>query len=440
MHNSRRDFLKQSTLAAAGSTLPFASWTSSAQADVVTSPNARPKVAVVGNGNIAQSHGKNLRKMADLVANCDVDENRAAAYRQTHSDGKSVAYSDYRKLLERDDIDAVFVCTPEHWHVKVAADAMRAGKDVYCEKPLTLTIEEGRFLEKVVRDTGKVLQVGTQQRSDRKFQTAVALAQLGRIGKIKKVTVGIGTAPDGGPYKTSKPPASLNWDMWQGQTPAVDYIEQRCFWGFRWWYEYSAGKITDWGAHHVDIAQWAVAPDGIGPNKIEVLESHHPVEFKDGYPLVNDAYNTAISFNIRCTFPSGVEMYIHNNPQHLGFENGIMFEGEQGRYFVNRGKLTGKPVEDLKGDPISEDVYVKLRKGQAATNHRQNFFNCCNSRDTPISDVVSHNQHLTTCHLAGIALRLNRTLNWNHEKQTIVGDEQANAFQAREQRKGYEVV
>jgi predicted dehydrogenase len=286
--------------------------------------------------------------------------------------------------------------------VNVAIDAMRAGKDIYCEKPATLTIVEG--------------------------------------GVLERVTVAVGSGPNGTEYPTSMLAGQRSWDMWRGQTPSVNYIQQRCHGSFRWWYEYSGGKMTDWGAHHVDIAQWAIAADLPGPESIEVIHAEHPVTFENGMPTVRNTYNTAMSFNVRCVFPGGVEMFIVNDATDFGFENGILFEGENGRYFVNRGKLTGSPVEDLARNPLPEELFRKLRKGCDKVSHRENFFICCDSRGTPIADAESHCRHLTTCHLANIAMRLGRTLKWDAVTQQVVGDEQANAFQKRVQRKGFEVV
>ena len=415
-------------------------FTSVVRSEERRSPNERPRVGVVGNGGIARSHARGLKPLADIVAIADVDKQHLEQYNAEHAGGNATQYTDYRDLIDTKGIDAIFVCTPDHWHVKIAIDAMRAGKDVYCEKPATLTIDEGRTLGRVIKETGRVLQVGTQQRSSKKFQTAVALAHSQRLGKMKRVTVAIGSGPKGPAFDTSSPPSNLNWNMWQGQTPGVDYIAQRCHGNFRWWYEYSGGKMTDWGAHHVDIAQLAIAPDLHGPESIELVHAEHPVAFENGVPTVSNTYNTATSFKVRCVFSGGVEMFIVNDAKDLGFDNGIMFESDGGRYFVNRGKLTGSPIEDLAKNPLPEDLFTKLRKGQDKLSHRANFFACCDSRDTPISDAESHCRHLNTCHLSNIAVRLGRSLKWDATKQQVIGDEQANAFQKRVQRKGFEVV
>ncbi len=281
------------------------------------------------------------------------------------------------------------------------------------------------------------MQVGTQQRSEEgnKFLKAVAMVREGRIGKVKKATCAIGGGDVGGPFKTEMPPAGLNWDMWLGQAPQVEYIKERCHGTFRWWYEYSGGKLTDWGAHHVDIAQWAIGMEESGPTTVEVLLGKHPVPFEKGYPTVHDKFNTASAFLIRCVFPDGIEIHIRHDT-----ENGIQFEGEKGNFFVSRGRLTGAPVNDLKDNPIPDKVLIALRKGKRLGSHMGNFIECVRDRSMPVSDVFSHHRALTTCHLANIALRLNRKLRWDAANEQIVGDAEANAWQQREQRKGYEIT
>jgi predicted dehydrogenase len=284
------------------------------------------------------------------------------------------------------------------------------------------------------------VQVGTQQRSDhnRVFLLAVALVRAGRIGKIRKVTAAIGGAPSGGPFSKETPPSELNWDMWLGQTPKVEYIKQRCHADFRWWFEYSGGKMTDWGAHHVDIGQWAIGMDESGPTTIEVERRELPVEFKDGYPTVDDRFNTPTEFLVKARFPNGVEMHIRHDT-----ENGVTFEGSGGRIFVTRDRidLSGGSVRALDNDPVPESLLVELRKGKKVGGHMENFFECMRDRSVPVSDVWSHHRALTTCHLANIAIRLGgRKLNWDAAKEEIVGDSEANAWLSRPQRAGYEIT
>ena len=266
-HQNRRDFLKASAvLAAAGTTMPVFAWTQPAfSAD---SPNARPKIGCIGVGSMGSGDAHGHANFGDIIATCDVDASRAA---QTAADpkigqGKADSYGDYRKVLERNDIEVVSVVTPDHWHVKIAIEALQAGKHVFCQKPLTLTLEENQLIRAACKKFSKqVFLVGTQQRSDKdKFLRAVNMVQKGLLGDIQKITVGINGGDKGGPFKKEDPPAGLDWDMWLGQAPKVDYIKERAHYQFRWWYEYSGGKFTDWGAHHVDIATWAIGADKEG--------------------------------------------------------------------------------------------------------------------------------------------------------------------------------
>lgn len=461
INNNRRDFLKTSLAAAAGASMPY--WYTSQQASAAyNSALERPVLGCIGTGSRWGAVGPGAMKFSDCAAVCDVDSNHAGAARDRVNgiqkkagvDRKVDIYEDYQKILDRDDIDLVTIVTPDHWHSKIAIEAMKAGKDVYCEKPLTLTIEEGKQIIKVLRETGRVFQVGTQQRTEmsQRFLQAVALLRHGRIGKVKKVTCAIGGAPTSKALPVVDVPTGLNWEKWLGQAPLVDYRsgekpkkgrpQSRCHYEFRWWYEYSGGKMTDWGAHHVDIAQWAIGQngEGQGPTKMVPVSSKHPVEFKNGFPVQDDQYNAATDFHIEAHFADDIVMHIRNSAQSdLGMSNGIMFEGTKGRFMVNRGKITGKPVEDLKDNPLPEGAIAEVYGGKKPTSHMQNFMDCVKSRELPISDVYSHHRAMTTCHLANIAIRLDRTLNWDPVAEQIVDDSEADSFQSREQRKGYEI-
>ncbi len=443
MRTTRRNFLTVAGAAtAAGALTPWYFSTARTMADETKSPTERPRVGCIGNGGQGRGDANAIKRYGDIIANCDVDRTRAERFKQEIAEGKSEIYEDYRKLLERHDVEIVTISTPDHWHTRICIDALRAGKDVYCQKPLTLTIDEGKKLCHVVKETGRVVQVGTQQRSENnnQFLTAVAMVREGRLGKISRVTCAIGGSPKGGPFPKTAAPAELNWDLWLGQAPKVDYIKQRSHNDFRWWYEYSGGKLTDWGAHHVDIGQWAIGMEASGPTAIEVVSAVHPVELRDGYPTVDDHFNAATEFNVRCLFANGVELFIRDRADDLGFDNGVMFEGEAGRIFVNRGKLTGALVEALKEKPIAEEILINLRKGKRLDSHMGNFIECVRDRSTPVSDVDSHHRILTTCHLANIAMRLGRNLKWDPKTEQIVGDDAANAWQSREQRKGFEIA
>lgn len=392
--------------------------------------------------------GKEFPKYGDIVAVCDADADRQARAAALVTDWCGQApdqLSDYRAIIDRDDIDIVHISTPDHWHAKIAIEAMLSGKDVYCEKPMTLTIAEGQQLCDVCRRTGKIVQVGTQQRSDKKFLKAIAIIRDGRIGKLQHVTCSLGGSPTSPKIPVAKPPAHLDWNQWLGPAPEVSYRHlpgdygetkswSRCHYEFRWWYEYSGGKFTDWGAHHVDIATWAMDKTDSGPVAIDPVMVKHPVPFENGYPTADDQFNTATEFLINATYGDDTKLTIRHD-----LDNGILFEGTEGRIFINRGRLAGKPVEELSSNPLPAGVIEKVYKDRPVTDHIQNFFEAVVDRREPVSDVFSHHRALTTCHLAAISARLGRKLQWDPQSERIVGDEEAQGFIQREKRAGFEI-
>ena len=472
--NDRRKFLQASATAAAATILPG----TILNASILNSPNERPVFGVIGLRNqgwvittSALDAGADVVALADLDSRIldDITDRLVTGRKKPKREAKDIkegektddqefkghkikkpdTYKDYRKILDRDDIDAVLIATPDHWHAKIAIEAMLAGKDVYCEKPLTLTIAEGKLIERVVKETGKIFQVGTMQRSMNLFLQAVALVRSGRIGDIKKVTCGIGSFPTSPELPITQAPKTLDWDLWNGPAPKVDYLalpEMRKGYGggvplysnghysFRMWHAFAGGKLTDWGAHHVDIANWACGFNKTGPSKITPLDFEMGVEHKDGYPVVNNRYNCATKFNIQVDLPNDVQMIITSEG-----DNGILFEGTKGRFFVNRGKIVGKPVEDLESNPLPENALEEVYGGPVVNNHVQNFINGMKTRRQPISDVWSHNRMLEICHLSNIAMRLGRPIAWDPDKREIVGDDQASSFLSRDYRQGYEI-
>ncbi len=381
-------------------------------------------------------------RFGDVLAVCDVDERHRTRAKNDERIGKGKAdsYEDYRKVLERNDIDVVSIVTPDHWHIKIALEALAAGKHVFCQKPLTLTLEENQLIRAACqKHKDRVFFIGTQQRSDAdRFLRAVNMVQKGLLGDIQKVTVGIDGSPTGGPFPVADVPNELNWDMWQGPAPKHDYRERRCHYEFRWWYEYSGGKFTDWGAHHVDIAQWALNENGPGqgPISFDGSDAKHPVEYKDGYPVAIDSYNTSHDFAINCKFASGVEMIITSRG-----DNGVLFEGSKGRMFVNRGKISGKPIEEnWDAGQFGPEQLKELYKGKPFEGHKENFYRTIAEGGLPISDVYSHVQIMNSCHMAAIAARLGRTIKWDPKTEKIIGDEQAQAMFARTPRAGFEYL
>lgn len=459
---SRREFLRSAaTTGMAASTAQY--WLNTDYVVAApTSKSSRHIFGCIGTGDRWHDIAGEAMKFGDIVAVCDVDRDHLEKAREVVG-GKADMHEDYRKVLDRGDIDVVTIATPDHWHSKIAIEAMQAGKDVYCEKPLTLTIDEGKKVCRVQSQTGRVFQVGTQQRSEmsaldpvsqkrfsHQFLLAVALAHEGRLGRIRRVTCSIGGAPKSPSLPTTDVPRGLNWDMWLGQAPLVDYVSapsedklpfSRCHFEFRWWYEYSGGKLTDWGAHHVDIAQWAMGMDHSGPNLIQGT-AQFPVPMKNGYPVVSDRYNCATNFKINCQFSNGVELMIRDEPS-----NGIWIEGEEAEIFVSRSELKdirGEAVAQLQANPIPEEVMLKLAKGKRlgpqVGAHMRNFLECIEDRSTPISDVHTHHRAMTTCHLANIAIRLGRPIKWDPETEQVVDDDEAAGFVSRPQRHGYEIL
>ena len=461
MNGNRRHFLSScATAAAAAAATPYFFSTPKTLADETQAKNDRIAIGLIGAGGMGMGNLNAARQWVDLVAIADADAGRAAAAKASLGGGKADVYDDYRRILERKDIDVLHIATPDHWHTKPLIEAMLAGKDVYCEKPLTLTVDEGKLIRKVQKETGRIVQVGTQQRSTfNLFVMAMAIVAEGRLGRINRVQAAIGGAPTSPSIPVADVPQGLDWDRWLGPAAAVDYRffqgpavkgndgkERRpspntnCHYEFRWWYEYSGGKLTDWGAHHVDIAKWALELNGqtAGPTQIGGM-AKHPVAFKDGAAVDKDRYNTATEFLFTVDFPGGTQMVIRHDT-----DNGVLIEGEKGRIFVSRGKLAGAPVDALKDDPLPEDAIAKVYKNLPMEDnerkaHWANFLHCAKTRKEPISDVHSHMRMLNICHLAGISARLGRTLKWDDASEQIVGDEQANAMLARPYRKGYEI-
>ena len=437
---TRRDFLKTAGSAAAvGAAVPYFSWNAKAFAN--EAKNDRPVIGCIGVGSMGTGDAHGHGQFGDIVAVCDVDSSHAERAKADAKIGKGKAdvYSDYRKVLERKDIDVVSVVTPDHWHVKIAIEALQAGKHVFCQKPLTLTLEENQLIRNACKKhSNLVFFIGTQQRSDNdRFLRAVNMVQKGLLGDIQKITTSIGGGDKGGPFPKTMPPKELDWEFWLGQAPKVDYIKERCHYQFRWWYEYSGGKFTDWGAHHVDIATWAIGEEkeGMGPVEFDGSDAQHPVKYENGYSTVDDSYNTSHDFAVKCRFASGIEMNVTSRG-----DNGILFEGTKGKLFVNRGKITGTPIEEKWDEgKFTDEDRVRLYKGKPFEGHKNNFYRCIKEGGLPVSDVFSHVQMMNTCHLAAIAARLGRTIKWDPKAEKITGDEQAAAFFSREPRKGFEI-
>jgi len=467
---SRRDFLLSSAAATASASVAGLSVSGVAAPAIAAdpAPNEQMLFGYIGAGIRYHNLIGGACNFGPCAAIADVDGVQLGrgiqAARLKHQDhGYPIdmrAYEDYRRILDRPDINAVVIATPDHWHTKIAVEAIHAGKDVYCEKPLTLTIDDGKLIRQALKQHPRVFQVGTQQRTEmgRRFALAAAIAREGRVGTISRVTCALGGSDTSPPLPEAQPPKQLNWDKWLGPAPLVEYRESatirdtrgygaghplsRTHAYFRWWYEYSGGKLTDWGAHHVDAALWAMQKtDGpIGAVQLDPLVVEHPVPFDSaGMPTLDDRFNTATKFHVRCTFEDGLELDVRHDASDLGFGNGVMFQGDAGRFFVNRGKLTGKAVDELKTKPLPEDALDKLYGRKIASSHMGDFVDCIKTRNTPVSDAESHHRALSICHAVNIALRLGRKVTFDTASEQFVDDPQANGFVKRAPRKGYEI-
>jgi predicted dehydrogenase len=438
-HRNRRSFIQHTSVAATAAA--FVPYISTSSAIAKSTANDRFKIGCIGVGSMGTGDAQGHANFGDVVAVCDVDA--VHADRARHDDGigkgKADIYGDYRNLLDRKDIEVVSIVTPDHWHTKIAIEALQAGKHVFCQKPLTLTLEENVLIRAACLANPKlVFVIGTQQRSDRGlFLRAVNMAHKGLLGDIKKITCGINGSPTGGPFEKADVPKQLNWDMWLGQAPMVDYMEKRCHYEFRWWYEYSGGKFTDWGAHHIDIALWAakLTEKGTGPIEIDGTDAKHPVEMKDGAPTVDNMYNTSHDFNIVHKMANGLEIVVTSRT-----DNGILIEGSKGRIFVSRDKIVGLPIEENWDKDAFTDADVSaLYKSKPHEGHKENFYRCIREGGLPVSDVFSHLQTMNMCHLSAIAGRLNRKIRWNPKTEKIEGDDVAASMQARKPRPGFEI-
>jgi predicted dehydrogenase len=443
---SRRGFMQRSIAAMTAAGLP--AWYARAvfaREDEKKKPAAEPIImGAIGIGS-PQSRGRAIMRDAygkegvQYVAVCDVDgrhrEQAVADIKKAAMDFKKESvpevktHEDFRELLDNKDIKAVTIATPDHWHVLVAIDALRKGKDVYCEKPLTLTIAEGQALLKVVKQTGRIFQVGSQQRSDKNFHLACELVRNGRIGKIKTVETRIGGNPTSPSLPKTEVPKGLNWDFWLGQTPMVDFAElkqgshtfTRCHYEFRWWYDYSGGKMTDWGAHHNDIAQWGLGMDESGPVAVEA-EGEAPSKEPN-------SYNCHPNFKITYTYANGAKLICTS-----GGENGIKFIGEDDKWiFVTRGKINASDKK-LLDEPLGSGA-ARL---YLSTNHMQNFLDGVRTRKPCICPAEIGFHSVSVCHIGVIALRTGKKLKWDPVKQ-VFDDAEANKLLSREMRKPWKL-
>ena len=452
---SRRDFLKRSGAGALAASA-IAGFPAIVPASVLGkhAPGNRINIGAIGNGRISRVHdlpGVWKYDDARIVAVCDVDSNRLADAKRLvngYYSGKTgkpydgvVGYADYRELLASKDVDAVLISTPDHWHALIAIAAVKAGKDVYLQKPASLTITEGRALADAVKGSGRIFQIGSQQRSSPQFRYAAELVRNGRIGKLQTVKIGLPGDPSGEVEPEMPVPKNLDYDQWLGSTPVVYYTEKRVHPqvgydrpGWLRCEQFGAGMITGWGAHHVDSAHWGMDTERTGP-----AEVWGHAEFpRSGLWDVHGHFET------HALYANGVHMIISGD-----FPNGIRFEGTEGWIFVSRGNeavTASDPQSTLKdaralaaSDPkiITSAIGANEVHLYVSTDHHGNWLDCVRSRREPIAPAEVAHRSCSACLLHHIAMKLPRHLKWDPAAERFIGDDEANALLARPQRAPY---
>lgn len=427
----RRDFLKGSaaTLAAA-TAIPTIIPAAALGKEGKEPPSRKVVVGVIGTGDLGRRH--HLANMllpngrVEVAAVCDVDENHrndAARICFERTKKRVGVYEDFRRVLERKDLDAVLIATPDHWHALCAIAACEAGKDVYCEKPLSWSIEESKAMVAAARRYGTVFQTGSQQRSDGRFRQACELVRNGKIGKVKRVNTVLHAVGPGDWKPVETPPANMNWNFWLGPAPYADYCPNRVHYQFRWFYDYSGGVMTDWGAHHNDIAQWALGTDGSGPVAVDGTNA----KFADAGP-----HTVPQHFEVHYRYASGVELICRTDnfkDEHGEFGNGVKFTGENGWIFVSRSEIKASDPEILKVQLGASDV--RLYKSD---HHHDNWLDCIVSRERCICDVEIGHRSVSICHMGNISMKLGRALKWDPAEEQFLGDGVANAMLGRAMR------
>ena len=422
---SRRRFLAGSAAAAAFSIVPA----SALGLDGRLAPSERIGLGFIGVGSRGSGHLGAMLGQADVqvLGVCDPFQSKCDAAKKRAEDHYANAgaaatyrgvdtYQDFRELVARDDIDAVFVAAPEFWHALTMAGAARAGKDVYGEKALTLTVAEGRKLIQTVRRYGRVFQTGTQQRSDRKFRFACELARNGYLGKLKVAKVGVPAGRALPVVAPEAPPPELDYEMWLGPAPYEPYNNLKCSFNWYFIYDYCVGWIQSWGVHHCDIAVWGAPSLGRG-----LLEVEGTAKFpEDGLA------DTSITWRVDCTAQDGVRLSFSDNAHHA---QGCRFEGEEGWVHVNRGGINAEPKSLLSVQikPTDEHLYV-------STDHHRNFLECVRGRRDPVAPVEAGHAATVVTLVSDVATRLGRKLTWDWEAEQFVGDDEANRYLSRSMR------
>ncbi|HEY3320140.1 MAG TPA: Gfo/Idh/MocA family oxidoreductase [Planctomycetota bacterium] len=438
-NGTRRAFLKKAA-AVAGAAIgaPYFVPSSALGDDKTPAASERLAIGLIGTGNINtwHMHGFLGNKDCRIVAVADPFTERREKMRdqinKTYGQNVCTDHLDFRDLLARADVDAVCIGTPDHWHAIMSILAMRSGKDVYCEKPMTHTIAEGRAVADTAVQYGRIFQTGIQQRSGANFRYGCELVRNGRIGKVHTVRVGVvginGGIQAGKTFPTTPVPANFDYDLWQGPAALRPFSSERVERGDKacyWYYisDYTIGFLSGWGVHHVDIAQWGIGMDHSGPVEINCTQALIP---PDG--LIDDV----ISWNSELTYSNGVKVSFsdNNNPNPIG----IRFEGDAGRVFVDRGRIDAEPKSLLKSVIAPGEIHL-----YESPEHHRNFLDCIRSRKLCAANPEIGHRATAACNLVEVAARLGRKLKWDPVKEQFIGDEQANRMLSKTPRSPWKV-
>lgn len=423
LKTSRRDFVKCAAAIAGFPTII----SSAALGRSEIPPSSRIAVGIIGTGGQGGYHAGNYHRLgeqAQVVALCDVNAAQLQKTREgvarMYGKDEVTCFGDFRELLARPDIDAVSIAVPDHWHALIAVAAARAGKHIYCEKPLAYSIAEGKAIVDAVKKAGVVFQHGTQQRSDARYRLACELALNGRLGKLKTIRVGSPNGLQGGSTEVAPVPEGLNYEFWLGPAPFHEYTPGRCTGvnGTGWYQirDYSGGWITAWGSHDMDIAQWGNGADQTGPVAIEAR-----AEF-----ATNGAYDTAWKWHAECQYANGVTVIYASADEN---KHGDRFEGDKGWVFVNREEIHAEPESLLKEQFGAGDIRLPV-----SNDHYLNFLESIRGHSTPMASVDIAHRTTTACHLVNIALARGGRVKWNPETESIVDDPEATKLMSRPMR------
>lgn len=402
---SRRKWLQRTGQVMAYTTVgPYMLTSAALGSESKTPASNRIVIGLIGAGERGMYHLKQLRSHRDdveLLAVADVyEQNRTRALSEAEKGCQ--AYTDYREMLARRDIDAVVIATPDHWHALMAIHACDAGKDVYCETPISLTIREARQIVKAVQSNATIFQAGSQQRSDSRVRRACELVRNDRIGKLERIVVNVGRSPVCHMEPDASPPPGLDWNLWLGPAPWSAYTPKRCLKTFRWFYDYASGTMSNPGASYHDIAQWGNGTCHTGPVKTEPVFVEFPTR---------GLYETATRFEVKHTYGNGV---ILHTTSHTG---GVEFHGSDGWIKINGTNVKTSAPQLLK-ERIGDDE-IRLDE---STNHYANWIRCIKTRQQPICNAEAGCRSATLSHLTTIALRTGRTLEWDPAKEEITND------------------